>query len=120
MQIHLRQFHGHKHTTGKERCHHTEESKGELHRPAKLGQACDVGALQDHKAQGTKGEEKARSQPFHDVLPVDPIRHEGNGAVVTAVVRGGAYGGRLHDDVIDNPSGYEEVGEEDEPVNCHG
>ena len=45
-------------------------------------------------------------------LSVDPVLHEGDGPGVAPLVGGGSHGGRLHDDVVDDAPGHQEVGEQ--------
>ena len=45
-------------------------------------------------------------------LSVDAVLHEGDWPGVAPLVGGGAHRGRLHDDVVDDAPGHQEVGEQ--------
>ena len=47
-------------------------------------------------------------------LTIDSVGHEGHGPLVAVLVCGAAHTGRLHNDVIDDAPGHQEVGEQDE------
>lgn len=58
-------------------------------------------AVQYDEAEASEGEEEAGGEPLHDVLSVDPVRHERHRPAVPVLVRRGSHTRRLHDHVVD-------------------
>lgn len=57
-------------------------------------------AVQYDKTKASKREQEAGSKPFHDVLPVDAVRHERNRPNVSMFISRGPYARRFHYHVI--------------------
>jgi len=93
---------------------HNEAAKSyELqHGPIELGDAGGVGLVEDDEAEPAEREHEAGGQALHYVLPVDPVLHESDWSGMPPLVGGRPHGGRLHDHVVDDAPGHQEVGEQ--------
>ena len=82
------------------------------HGPIELGDAGGVGLVEDDEAEPAEREHEAGGQALHYVLPVDPVLHESDWSGMPPLVGGRPHGGRLHDHVVDDAPGHQEVGEQ--------
>jgi len=115
-----RQLHSHEQPTHEEGYNDAQEAEKQEKKSVQLGQPRTVGFLHDNVTETSHSEEEARGESFHDVLAVHSVRHEGHGTGVSLIISGGPDTWRFNDDVIDDTTGDEKVGEENQREHEHG
>lgn len=106
-----RNFHSHENAAHEKRNQYGSKSKAELQdaiEPRHIGR---VRPIEQDKSKSSKTEQETGGQAFHDVLAIDPVRHESLRFLMTLVVCNGADAWRLDDHVVNDASSDEKVGQ---------